>query len=185
MIEGEIILRDKGKIYDEAYGDGSKTPSDETYHMETKPMEHADEDDGESYDKLLGAEVMVDFGIKGTKRATMKSRARDYEGNLIGQYNKNPNLDQREDVLEYEDGTYDRMFANIIAANLFFQLDADGNAHILMKDIVDHRRDESTIAKEDGFIVLTYGVKIPKKTTRGWELVCVEWRDGGKLHGCN
>jgi hypothetical protein len=143
------------KFLDNAYGDGSETPTDEEYRMELKPPERAEEDDVESeaYDKLLGAKVMVDFGTEGTKRATVKSRARDYEGNLVGQYNPNPHLDQREYVLEYDDGTSDRMFANIIAANLYAQMDDEGNSHVLLQDIVDHRSDDTAITKENAYII--------------------------------
>jgi hypothetical protein len=80
-------------------------------------------------------------------------------------------------VIEYEDGTADRMFGNIIAANLYAQLDEEGKSHVLLKEIVDHRKKKDAIEKQNGFTVAQYGARIPKRTTRGWEL-CVEWRNG-------
>jgi hypothetical protein len=123
---------------------------------------------------------MVDFGCEGRKRATVKKRARDYDRNLIGTGHRDPQLDQREYVmLEYEDGTADRMFGNIIAANLYAQLDEEGRkTHIsLLKEIVDHWKTKDAIEKQNGFTVAQYGARIPKRTTRGWEL-CVKWRNG-------
>jgi hypothetical protein len=54
--------------------------------MDTKPPERPDEDEIESkaYDKYIGAEMLVDFGAEGRKRATVKRRIRDFDGNLVG-----------------------------------------------------------------------------------------------------
>jgi hypothetical protein len=181
LLDTANILQDEGELYPEeaAYGDGSNTPTEDEYRMEQNPPDRLDEDDidSEAYDKLLGAEVMVDFGMEGKKRATVKSRARDYDGNLIGRHHKNPQLDQREYVIEYDDGTSDRMFGNIIAANLYAQMDETGVKHTMLRDIVDHRRTNDAISKDDGYFISQYGAKVPKRTTKGWE-ICVEWRNG-------
>jgi hypothetical protein len=150
------ILQDEGELYKDqtAYGDGTNTPTEAEYRMEQQPPEWLDEDniESEAYDKLIGAEFMVDFGSEGRKRAMVKKRARDYDGNLIGTRHRDPQLDQREYVIEYEDGTADRMFGNIIAANLYAQLDEEGKSHVLLKEIVDHRKTKDAIKKQNGWI---------------------------------
>jgi hypothetical protein len=175
------LLQDEGKLYEDqtAYGVGTNTPTDDEYRMEQQPPEQLEENDVESeaYDKLIGEEFMVDFGCEGRKRATVKKRARDYDGNLIGTGHCDPQLDQREYVIEYEDGTADRMFGNIIAANLHAQLDEEGKTHVLLKEIVGHRKTKDAIEKQNGYTMEQYGAMIPKRTTRGWEL-CVKWRNG-------
>jgi hypothetical protein len=137
--------------------------------MEQQPPERLDEDnvESEAYDKLIGAEFMVDFGSEGRKWATVKKRARDYDGNLIGTGHRDPQLDQREYVVKYEDGTADRMFGNIIAANLYAQLDKEGKSHVLLKEIVDHQKTKDAIEKQNRFTVAQYGARVPKRTTRG------------------
>ena len=45
-----------------------------------------------------------------------------------------------------------------------------------MKEIIDHRKDHSAVAMDDGMIIVR-GRSVPKKTTKGWKL-CVEWKDG-------
>lgn len=181
LLDTANILQDEGELYPEetAYGDGSNTLTEDEYRMEQNPPDRLDEDDidSEAYDKLLGAEVMVDFGMEGRKRATVKSRARDYDGNLIGRHHRNPQLDQREYVIKYDDGTSDQMFGNIIAANLYAEMDETGITHTMLRDIVDHRRTNDAISKDDGYFVLKYGAKVPKQTTKGWD-ICVEWRNG-------
>jgi hypothetical protein len=78
---------------------------------------------------------MIDFVTEGSKRATVKIRARDYEGNLIGKRHPNPDLDQREYIIEYEDGTSERMLANVIAANLYSHLDGEGNVNVYSRTL--------------------------------------------------
>jgi hypothetical protein len=46
-----------------------------------------------------------------------------------------------------------------------------------LKEIVDHAKDHSAIPISDGFTVSYNGNRVPKKTTRGWKLLC-QWKDG-------
>jgi hypothetical protein len=96
--ESSRILQDEDLNDDPAYGDGSRTPTDAEYRMDTKPPDRPDEDDIQSdeYDKYIGAEVSVDCGTEGKRRATVKARARDFEGNLVSRSNQNPLLDTSE-----------------------------------------------------------------------------------------
>lgn len=169
LAEGNILQDEDNLFNDPAYGNGDNTPTDEEYRMETLPPEREEEDDldAEAYDKFIGAEVTVDFGTEGQKRATVKSRACDFDGKPLGQHSANPELDHREYEIEYEDGTCDRMFANQIAANLFSQVDDDGNRHLLLKELTDHQSDQTAIRKENGYDISKYGIKTRKKTTRG------------------
>jgi hypothetical protein len=179
IFEKENVLQDEDLDDDPAYGDGSHTPTDEEYRMHTKPPERPDEDEieSEAYDKYLGAEMLVDFGVEGRKRATVKQRVRDFDGNLVGKSHKNPMLDTSEYIIEYEDGTSDRMFANTIAENIYAQVDEEGKQFALLKEITDHRTDENAIDIANGFTVLPNGRRIRKRTTKGWKLL-VEWMDG-------
>jgi hypothetical protein len=172
-------LQDEDLNDDPAYGDGSKTPTDAEYRMDQLPPDRPDEDDiqSDAYDKYIGAEVLVDFGMEGRKRATVKSRARDFEGHFIGRSNKNPLLDTSEYIIEYDDGTADRMFANTIAENIYTQVDEEGRHFVLLNEIVDHRSTADAIPVQEGFVIMPNGRKSPKRTTKGWELL-VEWKDG-------
>jgi hypothetical protein len=102
---------------------------------------------------------------------------RDYDGNLVGRAHNKPALDTSEYVIEYGDGTADRMFANAIAENIYTQVDSEGKHFALLHEITDHQKTKDAIPKEDGFIVMPNGRKTQKRTTKGWELL-VEWKDG-------
>jgi len=60
--------------------------------------------------------------------------------------------------------------ANLIVENMYTQLDAHGNQHLLFKAIVDHSYDESAALWEED-------QHHQQKTTKGWTLV-VKWKDG-------
>ena len=75
------------------------------------------------------------------------------------------------------DGHTESLSANIVAQHLFSQIDEEGNRHVLLDDIVDHRRSDSAVSKEDAFVTMSNGVKRRRQTTQGWQLLC-QWRDG-------
>lgn len=105
------------------------------------------------------------------------SNKEGHDGEFSGRGHSNPLFDTREYEIEYDDGTTDRYYANIIAENLYSQVDSEGNRHLVFKEMVDHKSDGSAIIKQDGYTISKNGNKVSKKTTRGWQL-CVEWRDG-------
>jgi hypothetical protein len=177
--ESQNILQDESMFDDPAYGDGSNTPTDDEYRMNDKPPDRIEEDEVQSdaYDKFIGAEVTVDFGMEGRKRATVRGRVKDFEGNFVGKSHSNPLLDTSEYIIEYDDGTSDKMFANTIAENIYAQVDEEGRQFIILQEISDHRTNTDAVTKEHGFVTMPNGRRFPKKTTKGWEFL-VEWKDG-------
>ena len=108
----------------------------------------------------------------------VKSRKRDSDGNPIGRSNSNPILDTRVYQVEFPDGDVAEYTANVIAENIFAQVDDEGRHHQLLDSIVDHRRDQTAFDKdkdEERFVYVN-GKRHLRKTTQGWEL-CVLWRD--------
>jgi hypothetical protein len=73
---------------------------------------------------------------------------------------------------KFPDGKEAECVANIIARNMLSMCDEEGNQYLLLKHIVDHKKEESAVPKSDAFIWIR-GRKYPKKTTKGWKL-CVE-----------
>ena len=104
-------------------------------------------------------------------------RLRDAEGRPIGTASENPLMDTREYTVEFTDGHTEALSANLIAQNLFSEIDEEGNRHILLDDIIDFRKSGAAVSLEDAFITMSNGVKRRKQTTLGWQLLC-QWRDG-------
>jgi hypothetical protein len=158
-------------LEDPAYGD--MTPDDDDYGDSIKATSpDADEIDDETYDKFIGASFMLDDREGGGNLATVTRRVRDYNGNMVGRRNPNPLLSTAQYEVQLEDGTTDKVFANTIAENIYSQLDSEGKQHLVMDEIIDHKRDGSAITKENG----KDRSGKPKKTTRGWKL-CIQWKD--------
>jgi hypothetical protein len=58
----------------------------------------------------------------------------------IGRAHANPMFDTREYEIEFTDGTHEKYQANIIAKNMFGQVDSEGNQFLLLQEITDHKR---------------------------------------------
>ena len=136
----------------------------------------ADDLELETFDKYVGAEFVVNINGEQTT-AKVTKRARDNEGNPIGKQHANPLLDSREYDCLLDDGTLYRYNANLIAENIFAQCDDEGRMHAILKEITDHRKDSTAIEIANGFMHTKRGKRIPKKTTKGWQLLCL-WKDG-------
>jgi hypothetical protein len=73
-------------------------------------------------------------------RGRVTERKRDLGGNPKGVANANPILDTREYVVTFDNGDLTELNANLIAASMYAQCDPDGNQHVLLDSIIDHRR---------------------------------------------
>jgi hypothetical protein len=49
----------------------------------------------------------------------------------------------REYEIKFKDGTHEKYQANVIAVNMFAQVDSEGNQFLLLQEITDHKEDHS------------------------------------------
>ena len=80
-------------------------------------------------------------------------RAKNDAGDPIGRRHANPKMDTREYEVEFIDGTTERYSANIVAENIYSQCDSEGNQYLVLKEIIDHKSDESALRVGDGYTV--------------------------------
>jgi hypothetical protein len=149
----------------------------EPYEKEADRPE-MDDFDEETLDQLLSAEVVLpkgDYQFIGK----IVGRKRDANGNPIGRANNNPILDTRVYEVEFPDGTVADYAANILAEALYAQVDADGNRFMLLKEIVDHRKDQTALLGSEALVPNSSGSRNPTRrfSTKGWTLQCM-WADG-------
>lgn len=130
----------------------------------------------DTYHSYIGAEVVVPDAA-GVRRMARVVKQVDNGLSTPSQQPNNPLLDTSVFEVEFPDGTIDRLNANVIAENLMSQTDPYGHHYMVLREIVEHRKDGTAITVEDGFIRSKSGNVHPKKTTRGWKLL-VEWKDG-------
>ena len=168
---------------DEDYNSGvtyeeENTPTDEEYDdMITEERPEAD-DAEELLDKYLNAELILDLGSGTERRGRVIKRSRGLDGEAIGRAHANPLFDTREYDVEFLDGSVEKYQANVIAENMFAQIDDEGRQFLLLDEIVDHKKNPKVaIPISEGTYRNTSGTEKPKVTTRGWELL-VQWKDG-------
>ena len=67
---------------------------------------------------------------------------------------------------------------NVIAENMYTQCDAEGNQYLLLNEIIDWRKDDSTTVTRDDMYVYSHNNNQQyQKTMKGWKL-CAKWKDG-------
>jgi hypothetical protein len=110
-------------------------------------------------------------------KAKVVARKRDADGNPVGRGHNNPILDTREYQVEFQDGATEVFTANIIAENMYSQVDASGRTYQLISEIIDHKSDGTAVRKDDGLETTKDGRTRPRYTTKGWKLL-VSWKDG-------
>ena len=69
----------------------------------------------------------MDQGGEQPEYSRVKKRLKDNQGRPIGIASDNPILDTRMYEVEYQDGHTGLLAANLIAENLFAQVDEEGN----------------------------------------------------------
>ena len=132
------------------------------------------------HDTYLNKEVALTRGVNencDVQFGKVTKRLCDAEGRPIGTANENPLIDRSENSVEFKYGISESLSANIIARNLYSQIDEEGNRHILLEDIIDHWQSNGAIDKDDAFIMMKNGVKRRCETTKGWHMLC-QWKDG-------
>jgi hypothetical protein len=104
--------------------------------------------DIDTYNQYISARVLLPRG-DALKKAIIKSRKRDSQGNLIGKHNHNPILDTRVYEVQFPDGSVADYSTNVIAENIFAMVDDDGYETLLFDDIINHRCDPKVATSHD------------------------------------
>jgi hypothetical protein len=98
-------------------------------------------------------------------------------GSTMGSLCDTPALNSMIYDVEFPDGNIKEYAANVLAENMLSQLDPYGYNRILLKEIIDYRKDDSAVPLEDKYLTTRRGQRRLRKTTQGWELL-VAWKDG-------
>ncbi len=187
LVDDKIGDRKKKVEADEFIGDGimPTVPSDDLFDYEddleleqAEPeaaMPEVDDYTPDCVDNYLTAEVLLPRGGVLTRGKVIR-RATGPDEKPIGLRNSNPILDTRSYEVQFADGEISTYQANMIAEHMFSQVDSEGHELQLLEEIVDHRTNGDAISKDEGYEKTRSGNMIPKKTTKGWELL-VNWKD--------
>jgi len=81
--------------------------------------------------------------------------------------------------VEYADGTMETLSANILAENILAQVDENGYRHLMIDEIVDHRKTDEAIPITEGTYRTKHGTIRKKFTTCGWQIY-IRFKDGSQ-----
>ena len=166
--------------FDIKHSDINDDKEEAASNMEIPHIEDSPTDDLESseFDKFLGIYVELP-GDDGESKVLgrVKNRKRDHDGRLIGITNPNPVLNTAIYNIETPDGNIQEYTANVIAENLWNQVDDDGYDYSLNFEIIGHRKDDSAIAKANGYYETKSGTRRRVITSKGWDLH-IRWETG-------
>jgi hypothetical protein len=116
----------------------------------------------EAFDVYIGAELLTTY-LGDFHYAKVTKWVYDQFGDPVGSRNDDPRLDTRMYEIVMDDGAIAEYTANMIAENLYAQIDEEGKRHLIFKDIVDHRQDSNAVLERHD--------DKPTRTTKGWYLL--------------
>lgn len=160
--------------YNEAEDD-YETPHFEPVDKEAV-MPEADEFSHEEYDKYISAKVLLPKGDQ-LVLGKVIGRKRDVNDNPIGVAHSNPIFDTRLYQVQFPEGNVEEYSTNVIAQNIYSQLDNEGHRYLLLNEIIDYKTDEGAVPPEERLVISQNGNIHKRCTTKGWHL-CVQWKDG-------
>jgi len=114
-------------------------------------------------DKFLNADLQL----------RVIERVSDLDGNVLGREHHNLILDRHRYRVRFDDGDVTELTVNVIAETMYAEYDADGNQHILLGSIIDHKSSKNAVSFSDQKIIRN-GKAHARRSTAGWKLCC-EW----------
>ena len=97
-----------------------------------KAHEHPETNEIGNLDLYLDAEVLLPQDGEYMRSARVIGRATDANGIPVGTYNSNPVLNTRIFNVMFPDGNIQQYSANIIAENIYSQVDEEGYRYVLL-----------------------------------------------------
>ena len=129
-------------------------------------------------DTLINAEVLLPQGEE-MQKARVRKRRIGLDGNEIGSYDENPMLNSLIYEVQFPDGSVREYGANVIAENIYSQVDEHGYRQQTLDSIVEHTKDGRAVPKSEKYATTKSGSRRLRKSTLGWKLL-VRWKDGSE-----
>ena len=83
----------------------------------------------------------------------------DPDGNIIGTFDENPNLNTLIYDVKFPDGAFKQYAANVIAENVLMQVDSNGYNSCLLDTLVLHKRMGNAVSKGNAYVTKKRGVR--------------------------
>ena len=129
-------------------------------------------------DYCINNEVCLPQGEKNT-HAKAIGRSKDADRNTIGTYINNPFQNTMVYDVEFMYDVVKEYTANIIAKNMYAQVDHDGHSHDILDIILDFKKDEKTLIGDDSYVNTNSGRNHIKHESSGWKFL-IQYKDGNE-----
>jgi hypothetical protein len=70
----------------------------------------------------------------------LHKRSGGLDNKPIGRAHANPMFDTQEYMIKFTDRTHEKYQANVLAKNMFTQVNSEGNQFLLLQEITDHKK---------------------------------------------
>ena len=120
----------------------------------------------EDNDRYIESEVLLPINGKEMSSEKVVSRVNDKDGKVKGNFNNNTILDTRVYDVMFPDGAVFNYAANIIADNMYSQVDSNDHHTLLLKEINNHRKSLMALPIDENFVVYKTGRKSLRKNTK-------------------
>ena len=128
-------------------------------------------------DALINAEIILPKSNSSSMMGKVLRRSTDKHGCEIGQYDQNPLLNTATYDVLFPDGSVHHFGANVIAQNLYSQIDDSGHTMRRLDSLLDHKTDNTAVPKSEMYITTQSGQKRLRRSTMGWYILA-QWTDG-------
>ena len=81
--------------------------------------------------------------------------------------------------VEFPDGAVKEYAANVIAENMYAQVDPNGRSHAILDCILDFKKDATAVSKADMYITNKHGRRRIRESTLGWKLL-IRYKNGSE-----
>ena len=103
-------------------------------------------------------------------------RYKDDNGNIIGKYYSNPMINTMVYDVDFSDGSIREYRSNVIANNIYSQVDSEGFLLSIFSGILDFAKDKTAVHNCNQCIITKSGQRRILKSTVGWNLL-ITWKD--------
>ena len=104
------------------------------------------------------------------QRGKVLRKAVNSQGETVGKHDANLLISTLSYDIKFDDVEIQQVGANIIAQNLYSQIDGFRNTHTIIEGILDHNNNSSQIKKDEAFATTPSGAKRRLKSTHSWKL---------------
>ena len=121
-------------------------------------------------DMLIHGKILLPQGenVQSTK---VQGGTKDNDENIVGNFDSNPILNTILYDLELTDGAVKQYAANVIAENIYSQVDYDGQNSGILDVIVDYSKYDTAVPISYKYVTMHSGTRMLCHATDGWHLL--------------